>query len=88
MDRYLGRYSIEVSTAKSVDVPYKTEDPTIVNLRDFRRGFNFPAIFHITNGMPPQTAVQFQSGLFGGFGDPFEVTLRWFLTTVSHFTLL
>ena len=40
MDRYLGRYSC------------KTEDPTIVNLRDCSRGFHFCAIFHIANVMP------------------------------------
>ena len=40
MDRYLGRYSC------------KTEDPTIVNLRDCSRGFQFSAIFHIANAMP------------------------------------
>ena len=86
MDRHLGRYSIEVSTAMSVDTPCKTEDPTIVDLRDCSRGFNFCAIFHIANVMPladrcsmSRLAVQFQSGLFGGFGDPVEVTLRRFL---------
>ena len=40
MDRYLGRYSC------------KTEDATIVNLRDCSRGFHFCAIFHIANVMP------------------------------------
>ena len=44
------------------------------------------AIFHIANVMPlgdrcyiSRKAVQFQSGLFGGFGDPAEVPLRRFL---------
>ena len=70
----------------SVDTPCKAEDPTIVKLRDCRRGFHFCAIFHIANVMPladrcsiSRLAVQFQSGLFGGFGDPLEVTLRRFL---------
>ena len=70
----------------SVDAPYRTEDPTIVNLRDCSRGFHFRVIFHIASVMPPadhcsisRLAVQFQFGLFGGFGDPIEVTLRWFL---------
>ena len=40
MDRYLGRYS------------WKTEDPTIVNLRECSRGFHFCAIFHFANVMP------------------------------------
>ena len=40
MDRHLGRYSC------------KTEDPTIVNLRNCSRGFHFCAIFHIANVMP------------------------------------
>ena len=86
MDRYLGRYSIEVSTTMSVETPSKTEEPTIVNLRDCSRGFHFCAIFHIANVMPladrcsiSRLAVEFQSGLFGGFGDPVEVTLRRFL---------
>ena len=62
---------------------YRTEEPTIINLRDCRRGFHFRAIFYIANVMPPadrcsisRLAVQFQFGLFGGFGDPVEVTLR------------
>ena len=70
----------------SVDTPCKTEDPTIVDLRDCSRGFLFCAIFHIANVMPladycsiSRLAVQFQSGLFGGFADPVEVTLRRFL---------
>ena len=74
----------------SVDAPYKTEDPTIVNLRDCSRGFHFRAIFHV---MAPvdrcsisSLVVQFQFGIFGGFGDPVEVTLRRFLP--SHFMLL
>ena len=82
MDRHLGRYSIAVSTVMSVDTPCKTEDPTIVDLRDCRRGFHFRAIFHIANVMPladhcsiSRLAVQFQSGLFGDFGDTVEVTL-------------
>ena len=73
-------------TTLSVDTPCKTEDPTIVNLRDCNRGFHFSAIFHIANVMPladrcsiSRLTVQFQSGLFGGFNDPVEVTLRWFL---------
>ena len=77
----------------SVDAPYKTEDPTIVKLRDCSRGFRFRAIFHVANVMPPvdrcsisRLAFQFQFGLFGGFGDPVEVTLRRFLP--SHFVLL
>ena len=87
MDRHLGRYSIEVWTAMylSVDTPCKTEDPTVVNLRDCSRGFHFCAIFHITNVMPladrcsiSRLAVHFQSGLFDGFGDPVEVALRRF----------
>ena len=65
----------------SVDTPYRTEYPTIANLRDCRRCFHFPAIFHIANVMPPadpccisRVAVQF----------------RWFwrLKLISHFTLL
>ena len=40
MDRHLGRYSS------------KTEDPTIINLRDCSRGFHFCAIFHIADVMP------------------------------------
>ena len=40
MDRYLGRYSC------------KTEDPSIVNLRDCSRGFHFCAIFHFAYLMP------------------------------------
>ena len=36
----------------SVDTPCKTEDPTIVDLRDCSRGFHFCAIFHIANVMP------------------------------------
>ena len=86
MDRYLGRYSC------------KTEDPTIVNLRDCSRGFHFCAIFHIAKVMPLADRCSisplpvksffyfttnydftFQSGLYGGFGDPVEVTLRRFL---------
>ena len=75
MDRHLGRYSS------------KTEDPTIINLCDCSRGFHFCAIFHIADVMPlpdrcsiSRLAVQFLSGLFGGFGDPLEVTLcRFFL---------
>ena len=102
----------------SVDTPCKTEDPTIVNLRDCSQGFHFCAIFHVANVMVCyQTAVLFHvwlfnlsqwgwagwlnlvadfvsncfvhtilytesvnnSGLFGGFGDPVEVTLRRFL---------
>ena len=70
----------------SVDTLCKTEDPTIVDLRDCSRGFHFCAIFHIANVMPladrcsiSRLAVQFQSGLFGGFGDTVEVTLRRFL---------
>ena len=70
----------------SVDTSCKTEDPTIVDLRDCSRGFHFCAIFHIANVMPladrcsiSRLAVQFQSGLFGGFGDPVEVTLCRFL---------
>ena len=43
----------------SVDTPYRAEDPTIVNLRDCRRGFHFRAMFHIANVMPWQTAVLF-----------------------------
>ena len=86
MDRHLGRYSIEVSTARSVDTPCKTEDRIIVDLRDYSRGFHFYAIFHIANVMPladhcsiSRLAVKFQSSLFGGFADPVEVTLRRFL---------
>ena len=70
----------------SVDTPCKTEDPTNVNLHDCRRGFHVCAIFHIANVVPladrcsiSHMAVQFQSGLFGAFGDPLEVTLRQFL---------
>ena len=40
MDWYLGRYSS------------KTEDPTIINLRDCSRGFHFCAIFHIADVLP------------------------------------
>ena len=40
MDLYLGRYSC------------KTEDPSIVNLRDCSRGFHFCVIFHIADVMP------------------------------------
>ena len=36
----------------SMDTPYRAEDPTIVNLRDRRRGFHFRAMFHIANVMP------------------------------------
>ena len=88
MDRHLGRYSIEVWTAMylSVDTPCKTEDPTVANLRDCSRGFHFCAIFPIANVMPladrcsiSRLAAQFQSGLFGAFGDPVEVKLRRFL---------
>ena len=84
MHRHLGRYSC------------KTEDPTIVNLRDCSRGFYFCATLHIANVMPladrcsiSRLAVHFQSGLFGGFGDPVEVTLRRFLqaSTLFHATV-
>ena len=86
MDRHLGRYSIAVSTAMSVDTSCKTEDPTIVDLRVCSRGFHFCAIFHIAKVMPladlcsiSRLAVELHSCLFGGFGDTVEVTLRRFL---------
>ena len=59
MERHLGRHS------------RKTEDPTIVNLRDCSGGFHFCAIFHITNVIPlgdrcsmSHLVVQFPSGLW------------------------
>ena len=58
-----------VSTTMSVDIPCKTGDPTIVNLRDCSRGFHFCAIFCIANVIAPaercsisRLVVQFQSG--------------------------
>ena len=62
---------------------HRTEDPTIVKLRDRRRGFHFRAIFHIANVMHPadrcsisQLAIQFQFALFGCFCDPVKVAPR------------
>ena len=37
----------------SVDTSYRTEDPTILNLRECRGIFHVRAIFHIANVMPP-----------------------------------
>ena len=70
----------------SVDTPCKTEGPNVVDLRDCSQGFDFCAIFHISNVMPladrcsiSRLSVEFQSGLFCGVGDLVEVTLRRFL---------
>ena len=80
-ETHLGRYSIVESNAMSVDTPYSTEYPTIVNLRDCRRCFHFRAIFHIANVMPPADPCSISR---------LAVQFRWFwrLKLVSHFTLL
>ena len=65
MDRYLGRYS------------WKTEDPTIVNLRDCSRGFHFCAIFHFANVMPlaDRCSISRFSLVYGGLAT--QLKLRY-----------
>ena len=65
----------------SVDTPYSTKYPTIVNFRDYRRCFHFRAIFHIANVMPlaDRCSISRPAVQFWWF---------WRLKLVSHFTLL